>query len=985
MGVSWQRVDELFDAAAGMSEHEQSEYLARVCAEGSELRTQVERLLAADRGARRFLERPVARMSASLPPPAGPRGGDPSRVGPYRILRLLAEGGMGSVFIAARDDDEYERLVAVKLVRRGLDSGRVRQRFLRERQILADLEHPHIARLYEGGTTEAGQPFLVMELVEGLPVDAYCDQNRLSVDRRLALFIKICDAVTFAHRSLVIHRDLKPGNILVTERGAPKLLDFGIAKLLDSEHRHADVTGTGLSPRTPAYSSPEQVRAEAVTTADDVYALGRLLYELLSGRGPYRLQSSLPLELETAILEQQPEPPGAALRRAGSAARGSSADEIADARGTDTKSLGRRLRGDLDLIVLKALKKAPVERYGSPQELAQDLRWHLADQPVTARPDSPVYRAGKFLRRHRPAVAVGIVFLGLIVAFTAALASQVAKTARQRDLAEQVTAFVIGLFDEVRPIGGSGSEVSARQLVDAGAGKVRRDLSGAPGVRAAIQHTIGSLYNQLAAYEEAEQLLLPALAAREGLGDTAAVAETLIELGVTAHEQARQERAGLYLQRALELCRRASDSDCRARAYRHLGKSSLAQGDYQTARETFHRGLEVLRHQEPDLPYAAILGDLGRIDLELENHQGALESFQQALSVRERILGSDHPALATDLNNIAIIHSSRGRYPLAAEMWHRAIRLQEQTTGRSHPRIASSLNNLAILHELQGDYDQAQEHYAEALDIYRGVFGPDHPRLIGTLHNLGGLLLWRGEFTAARPLLLDAARIAESSLNEHRRIGESISWLGDLARYTGDFAAARRYTRRALALFAKIEGRRALHLAEQWARQAWVAYAEGDLGASERDYRQAVATLGTTPITEESWRAQYLSRLAATLYRQGRLDEAENTWQRALAVAKRACEQDASPNNQNQRAVAELGLAGIHGRRDQPDLRAAALRRALEISEEVAARSDFLRHLDTRAKALLLLGRVEAARPVVAHLRDRGWNDPDFLELSRGL
>ena len=984
--MDWQQVDELFDVAADLPEGEQAAFLAQACGDQPELHKQVERLLAADRGAKHFLDRPVARMTASPLPPTDQRGSDPIRVGPYRILRPLAEGGMGSVFIASRDDDEYERLVAVKLVRRGLDSSHARQRFRRERQILAGLEHPHIARLYEGGTTEAGQPFLVMELVEGLPVDTHCDHHRLSIDQRLALFIQVCGAVTFAHRNLVIHRDLKPGNILVTEGGVPKLLDFGIAKLLDNEHHIADATATGFSPRTPAYSSPEQVRAEAVTTASDVYALGCLLYKLVCGHRPYRLESNLPLELETAILSQESQPPSAVLLRSGAGGQGPSADEIASARGTDAKSLDRRLRGDLDLIVLKALKKTPAERYGSSQELAQDLRHFLADLPVTAQADSPTYRARKFLRRHRPAVVVGLVFLGMILAFTGLLASQVAKTARQRDLAEQVTAFVTGLFDEARPRSGSGTEVSARQLVDAGASKIQRDLAGAPEVRAALQHTIGSIYNQLAAHEEAEELLQPALAAREELGDPAAVAKTLIELGVAARERAKHERAEVYLRRALKLCEGASEVDCpQASTYTHLGSLLRERGKYQQARATFEQGLGRLHGLEPDLRHAAIHGNLGRIHLELQDFDGALESFQQSLDVRERILGSDHPALAIDLNNVAIIHSSRGQYPLAAQMWHRAIRLQEQATGRTHPLVANSLNNLAILHEMQGDYEQAQEHYSDALEVRREIFGPDHPRLISTLHNFGGLLLWRGEIAAARQPLLDATRIVENSLSEHRLTGENSAWLAELARYTGDFATAQRLSRQALEVFDQTEGQELLEVAGQWARLAWVAYAEGDFVASEESYRKAIDTIDNTPLTEENWRAQYLNGLAMALFRLDKLEAAEATWQQALAVAIRAYAEDASPSNKNQQAVAELGLAKIYGRGEQADLQQAALERALEIAADVAARSDLLRHLDTHAKALLMLKQAEAARPIVAHLRDRGWNDPDFLELSRGL
>ncbi|MEM7585053.1 MAG: serine/threonine-protein kinase [Acidobacteriota bacterium] len=984
--MNWQRIDELFDAAVDLPEDQQSDFLEQACGSQPELQSQLERLLEADRSARNFLARPIARLTGAAATKAGQRGRPIQRVGPYRILRPLAEGGMGSVFIASRDDDEFERLVAIKLVRRGLDSAQIDRRFRRERQILATLEHPHIARLYEGGTTAAGHPFLVMELVEGLPIDAHCDQHGLTVDQRLELFIEVCEAVTFAHRHLVIHRDLKPANILVTEAGDPKLLDFGIAKLLDTEHRLSEVTSTGLSPRTPAYSSPEQVRGEAVTTATDVYALGRLLYELLSGRAPYRLQSARILELEQAILNQEPALPSLGLQQ--EPAGGPSSVEIAKARGTDPSSLARRIAGDLDVIVSKALKKDPAERYGSPRELAQDLRRHLADLPVAARPDSPWYRARKFLRRHRPAVAVGLAFLGMILAFTLALLSQVEKTSRQRDLAEQVTTFVVGLFDRTRLLGGPGPEVTARQLVDAGADEIQRDLGNAPEVQAAIQHAIGSIYNQLAAYDEAEKLLSSALVTREALAEPADLASTLTELGVTSLERADERGAARYLDRALSLCERTSDAVCQATVHQHLGSLLTFQGDFRGAREALEQGLELLSRTQrrPSSQTAALLRELGRVDLTLQDYATAQQSFLRALETQEQLLGPDHPALATDLSNAAISHSARGEYPLAEQMWQRAIRLQEQATGRVHPGIANILNNLGILCELQARYDQASEHYTEALDIRREIYGADHPNLISTMRNFGALLLWRGEYDSARPLLQEAARIAETSLGAHLRTGRSWNLMAELSLATGDFDAARRHAHRALEIFEQIEDFPAISVASAWSNLGWIAYAEGSFVDSEKAYRKAVAVLETAPLAEKNWRASYLSRRASALYRLDRPEEAEASWRRALEVATRACDEDpASPNNQNQRAIAELGLAVIYGSRGQSEQRAAALQRAIEISANVAARSDFLRHLDTYAKALLILGDREAARPVVEHLRARSWNDPDFLAQTRGF
>ncbi|MEM8998602.1 MAG: serine/threonine-protein kinase, partial [Acidobacteriota bacterium] len=310
--------DHILERAIDLLEGDLLSFLESTCGGDTDLRSEVRGLLAAHVASGDFLGEPAAPVVFETPPGDGPgaRGPDaePTRVGSYRILRPLGQGGMGAVYIASRDDDEYEREVAIKLIQRGLDGPEARRRFRQERQILASLQHPSITQLFDGGTTETGQPYLVMEVVSGLPLLEHCDRRRLPIEGRLALFQQVCGAVSYAHSCLVIHRDLKPSNILVTADGVPKLLDFGIAKVFE-DGEDVDLTGGGSSPRTPAYSSPEQVREDAVTTASDVYSLGLLLYELLCGRRPYRLESKRKAELEEAILHQRPEPPSVALSR----------------------------------------------------------------------------------------------------------------------------------------------------------------------------------------------------------------------------------------------------------------------------------------------------------------------------------------------------------------------------------------------------------------------------------------------------------------------------------------------------------------------------------------------------------------------------------------------------------------------------------------------------------------------------------------------
>ncbi|HEV2843761.1 MAG TPA: serine/threonine-protein kinase, partial [Thermoanaerobaculia bacterium] len=431
----WRTVDRIFAQALELPPAERAVFLDAACAGDAGLRRDVERLLGADERNDTFMERPAGELLGWRPLAGEDEEG--GRLGPYRLLRRIGGGGMGTVYLARRDDEQYQQEVAIKVLRAGLEATEAYHRFIAERQILARLQHPNIARLYDGGTTEDGRPFLVMELVDGLPVDQYCDQGQLNVDQRLGLFRRICSAVEHAHQNLLVHRDIKPGNILVTPDGEPKLLDFGIAKQLEPKVAtdSGPLTRTGLRIMTPSYASPEQVKGEAVTTASDVYSLGVLLYELLTGRSPYP-SAEVTYEIERAICEQEPERPSVAVFRAGAV----SPEEIASARKARPQALQRRLRGDLDNIVLMALRKEPGRRYGSVAKLSRDLERHQEDLPVAARADTLRYRARKFVVRNRAGVAAAVaVFLLvslLVVGFMARLIEQRHQVARERDKAQ---------------------------------------------------------------------------------------------------------------------------------------------------------------------------------------------------------------------------------------------------------------------------------------------------------------------------------------------------------------------------------------------------------------------------------------------------------------------------------------------------------------------------------------------------------------------
>ncbi|MDH5197997.1 MAG: serine/threonine-protein kinase, partial [Gemmatimonadota bacterium] len=831
----WEDVQTLFAAALERPPAERDAFLDAACAGDAALRAEVASLLAAH-----ATEGPVDHLAdAVIDGLVGPLR-DPvepgDRIGRYRVVRQVARGGMGAVYLAERDDRQFQQRVALKFLRPGYDHEELRRRFATERRILGQLTHPSIARLLDAGVSPRGLPYLVMEFVDGAPIDRYCDEHRLGIDERLALFCRVSDAVQFAHQNLVVHRDLKPSNILVDDGGAVKLLDFGIAKLLEEE---AVPAGSRAPTRwmTPEYASPEQIRGGPITTATDTYALGILLFELLTGRRPYAITASSPAEIERAVCETEPPRPSAVVRdppSAGTPTSTESAELVSAARHTQPERLRRRLRGDLDVIVLHALRKEPGRRYASAGELADDVRRHLAGLPVRAQPDSFRYRAGKFVRRHRVGVGAGALVGVSLLAGTVATAWQAGIAARERDqarleaaTADAVSTFLTDLFAISDPGRALGADPPASQLLATGAARVESELAGQPALQGRLLFVIGDVYRSLGRFPAAESLLArsaelrratlgdhsPELAEsltglatvllaqqrpdeaepllREALATWEAalgpadpkVASAVNNLGSLFHRRGLLDSAAAYYGLAVALRERAGHDTTLAYAtdLGNLASVLARQGDLDGADSLQRHVLAIRRaRQAPNHPdVAATLNNLAVVLYRKEDFAGAERMLREALEIRRTVLGPDHPEVAQGLNNLAAAVEKQGNVAEAERLYEESLALKRRLVGNAHPTVATSLNNLGLLEQVRGNLDSALALFREALAIRRAAYPAGHPSLATSLDNLGAVFRARGNLGAAEGALREALALRRRLLpQDHPELGLSAATLG---------------------------------------------------------------------------------------------------------------------------------------------------------------------------------------------------------------
>jgi len=661
------------------------------------------------------------------------------RIGHYRVLRTLGVGGMGEVFLAERADAEFEQQVAIKVVYSGSPGHGVQSRLKIERQILAQLDHPNIAHLLDGGTLPDGTVYIVMEYVDGLPIDAFCDSNRLDLNARLKLFQVVCAAVHYAHQNLIVHRDLKPSNILVTADGVPKLLDFGIAKLLDDRQagRHTlTVTQADMRIMTPDHASPEQVRGHAITTSSDVYVLGVLLYKLLAGAGPFVIPSMRLTDIERAICEKDPPSPSHTI------IGNLDTLNIAEARNTTASRLRRTLRGDLDNIVLMAMRKEPERRYGSSQQMAGDIQRYLEGKPVIARRDTLSYRSAKFVRRHWLPVTAGAGVAFLILAFATTtyvqslrisaerdrVAEQRTMAERERARAEEVSSFLVNLFKLSDPQENRGNQVTARELLDSGARRLQAGLQDQPATKAALLSTVGAVYDSLGQYNVALPILTESLALQPGSHDKSRIS-TLLELGNARSHASDLNGAEAPLQEALHLSQSefGAASQEAGRALWALGQLRYRQDRLVDAKDLYNRSLDILENTgAPATDVSALLDDLAQVYAGEQQWALAKQTYERALEVDRRVLGDDHPRVAMRLNNLAVVAQNIGDLKLAESLFRDAIRRDERAYGGQHPETGAGRGNYGLLLQREGRLAEAEPLLRSALDVVLKLYGPEN-------------------------------------------------------------------------------------------------------------------------------------------------------------------------------------------------------------------------------------------------------------------
>jgi tetratricopeptide (TPR) repeat protein len=872
----WREIERVYQLAREQAPGRRAAFLEQTCGRDEELRLEVESLLSHADGAEEYFEAAVLEVAAharDLPGvavgttgrtvPQGPGETAGTAIGRYRLLRKIGEGGMGEVWLAEQEEP-VRRRVALKLVKAGMNTREVIARFESERQALALMDHPAIAKVFDAGSRPRGGPYFVMEYVAGIPITDYCDNNRLSIRQRLELFIQVCEGVHHAHQKAIIHRDLKPSNILVVEvdgRAAPKIIDFGVAKALTQKLTEDTMfTRAGALVGTPVYMSPEQANwtSEDIDTRTDVYSLGVILYEVLAGVPPLEMRKIAFVELLRRLREEEPAKPSARIR----ALDRDAAVELAHERQTVPLALSKQIRGDLDLIALKALDKDRSRRYGSPSDLAADIRRYLKDEAVLAAPPTAVYRARKFARRYRGGLAVAIAFVLVLILAAGVSIWQSVRATRQRDRADTEAAVAQAVNDflqndllaqasankQAGPAAKPDPDLKVRTALDRAALRIAGRFDRQPEVEAAIRDTIGQAYTDLGLYPDARTQLERAVDVERRMfgAENPKTLKTISRLGRIAFLQGQYPQAEKLLRQTLEIQRRTLGSEHRdtlyslnnlANVYYGQSKSALAEGLYLQILEIQRRllgsehldslksmnNLGLVYFQQGKYPQAEaidsqtleirrrVLGpehpetlgtmnNLGNVFFQQGKYAQAEALHSQTLEMRRRVLGPEHAATLSSMNNLANVYTSQYKYAQAARLYSQTLDLRRRILGREHQNTLASMDNLADMYCRLGRYDRAETLFTQALASQRAVLGPEHPDTLTSMHDLALVYQGQGKYAPAESLYGQTLEIQRRVRGpEHPDTLSTLSDSASMYQREGKYALAESYAAQALA------------------------------------------------------------------------------------------------------------------------------------------------------------------------------------------
>ncbi len=954
----WTRIEELFHKALAADCGARDSLLATACAGDAELRSSIEALLSAHEADIPSLDRGPEHLVAVLETDPEPMAG--RRIGTYRLVREIGRGGMGVVYLAERDESDFRQTVALKCLLPGVATPALVARFRQERRILASLVHPRIAQLHDGGVTDSGEPYLVMEFVEGEPIDRWCDRHSLPVEHRLRLFVEVCSAVQYAHEHLVVHRDLKPGNVLVTAGGDVKLLDFGIAKLLGDEAA-ADGAAPVTAPLlTPSYSSPEQVRGEPVTAASDVFSLGVILFELLTGCRAFTLEAG-PLGILRAVVETEAPRASSVAANANGRAGATNVTDIAASRATTPARLARRLQGDLDTILARALSKEPSDRYASAQALLDDVRRHLDGLPIQAQPPSRRYRAAKFVRRHRAGVAAAVGVLLALVAGLAASLWQGQIAARERDVARaeankarRVTDFLIDVFAAADPNEAPGKNLTAREILDRGANRIDAQLSSEPVIRATVQRAIGTIYRNLAEYARARSFLFASLERhqRELGSDHVEVADDLFELAELSRASGDTAREDSLYLRALEIHRRALGPHHR-KVGLDLHGLALAVITDTVAADTLLRHALAIYQRDPGSKanVGGALNSLGFLHHRKGNYAEAERYYREALALQVDVLGEDHPTTLVTMSNLGWLLQVAWRLEAADSVLRRTLAGRRRILGDRHLRLAGTLRGLGEVANRRGAFTEAERYFTEALEISR-EHGVPATNLADNLQMLATVAASQGRHAEAHARYREAIDLLErGGLASSTAMARLLSNRGGLFVATGDYRAATNAYRGSFQLYREKAGE----------GHAFTGVVLGNLGSAllhqdsittaEPLLRKAAETLARAYDSSHTAVGAVLIDLGTVEFRRGAHAQAERTLRRAVEIL-----QAGLPAGHWRTAVAQARLGRcLHALRRDAEAEALLLK-ALAVLEPLG-----LTRARDRAEALLGLEEVYKA------------------------